>query len=60
MAKIHDEKTYYTFLEGLRNSGVCEMFDAPEYMLVRFKELTKVEATEILLNWLNACLEADI
>lgn len=43
---------YYVYLEDLRQSGVTNMFGATPYLQEEF-DLSKKEAREILINWMN-------
>ena len=48
MTQEHEE-----YLDNLRDSGVVNMFRATAFMLQRFPELTKKEAQEILMVWME-------
>lgn len=52
MTKYYDEK-YYEFLDGLRESGVTNMFGATLYLLNQFDELDKALARKILADWMK-------
>ena len=43
---------YYVYLEELRQSGVTNMFGAAPYLQEEF-DLSRKEAREILINWMN-------
>lgn len=45
-------KKYYQFLEGLRRSGVTNMFGAAPY-LMECHDLNKYDANIILLSWMD-------
>lgn len=44
---------YYKVLEGIRRTGVCNMFGASPYLQEFCPELSKKEADEILCNWMH-------
>ena len=50
---------YYKFLEGLRRTGVCNMFGASEVLVECFPELSDEQAQEILVNWMSNYSELD-
>lgn len=54
--EISDEKRekYYNFLDGLRDSGVCNMFGATPYLREAFPELDKIASTRVLADWMNS------
>ena len=43
---------YWLYLEALRKSGVTNMFGAAPYLQREF-DLSRDEASEILLDWMN-------
>jgi hypothetical protein len=47
------EDTMFTYLEGLRQSGVTNMFGAGPYLEREFG-LKRAEAKEVLLNWMKS------
>ena len=47
------EDTMFTYLEGLRLSGVTNMFDAGPYLEREFG-LDRNEAKEVLLDWMKS------
>ena len=47
------EDTMFTYLEGLRQSGVTNMFGAGPYLEREFG-LNRNEAKEVLLNWMKS------
>ena len=47
------EDTMFTYLEGLRQSGVTNMFGAGPYLEREFG-LDRYEAKEVLLNWMKS------
>jgi len=50
---IKDEwKDYYDVLEGIRRTGVCNMWGSAIYLAEFCPELTLPEAQEILLSWI--------
>ena len=44
---------YYKVLEGIRRTGVCNMYGASIYLKEFCPELTEKEADEILINWMS-------
>lgn len=51
---IKEEWTeYYKVLEGIRRTGVCNMWGAHVYLKEFCPELSKEEAREILCNWIH-------
>ena len=46
------EDTMFTYLEGLRQSGVTNMFGAGPYLEREFG-LNRNEANEVLLDWMK-------
>jgi hypothetical protein len=46
------EDTMFTYLEGLRQSGVTNMFGAGPYLEREFG-LNRDEANEVLLDWMK-------
>lgn len=52
--KIKQEwEEYYKVLEGIRRTGVCNMFGAHVYLKEFCPELTEKLAKEILFNWIK-------
>jgi len=49
--KMTDEHLEY--LDGLRESGVTNMFGAASYLRDSYPELSKNDAREILTYWMN-------
>ena len=47
------EDTIFTYLEGLSQSGVTNMFGAGPYLEREFG-LNRNEAKEVLLNWMKS------
>ena len=47
------EDTMFTYLEGLRQSGVANMIGAGPYLEREFG-LDRNEAKEVLLNWMRS------
>lgn len=47
------EEKYYLYLDGLRESGVTNMFGAASYLQNEFPELDKSSATKVLVDWMN-------
>ena len=52
MEKV-SEDTMFTYLEGLRQSGVTNMFGAGPYLEREFG-LNRNEAKEVLLSWMKS------
>ena len=44
---------YYKVLEGIRRTGVCNMFGAAPYLREFCPELSRDESNEILCNWME-------
>jgi hypothetical protein len=44
---------YYKVLEGIRRTGVCNMFGAAPYLKEFCPELSDKESHEILCNWIS-------
>lgn len=51
MKEKQDE--YFQFLNGLRESGLVNMFGASSVLEQNFPELDKEEATKILIKWMK-------
>ena len=47
------EDTMFTYLEGLRQSGVTNMFGAGPYLEREFN-LNRHEAKEVLMSWMKS------
>ena len=47
------EDTMFTYLEGLRQSGVTNMFGAGPYLEREFN-LNRREAREVLMSWMKS------
>ena len=47
------EDTMFTYLEGLRQSGVTNMFGAGPYLEREF-DLNRNEAREVLMSWMKS------
>ena len=52
-AAANGHAEYFEYLEALRESGVTNMFGAGAYLENRF-DLTRYEARDILLEWMNS------
>jgi hypothetical protein len=51
---IRDEwEEYYMVLEGIRRTGVCNMFGAAPYLKEFCPELSEKLAQAILVNWIS-------
>lgn len=46
-------KEYYDVLEGIRRTGICNMWVASVYLKEFCPELSEKESKEILLNWIS-------
>lgn len=44
---------YYKVLEGIRRTGVCNMWGAAIYLKEFCPELSEKEASDILCNWIS-------
>lgn len=44
---------YYKVLEGIRRTGVCNMWGASTYLKEFCPELSHKESQEILCNWIS-------
>ena len=44
---------YYKVLEGIRRTGVCNMYGAAPYLKEFCPELSHKESQEILVNWIH-------
>lgn len=44
---------YYKVLEGIRRTGVCNMWGASIYLKECCPELSEKESEEILCNWIS-------
>ena len=47
------KEEYFAFLEDLRQSGITNMFGAAPYLRKEWPELTRTEARDILLSWMD-------
>lgn len=51
---IRDEwEEYYKVLEGIRRTGVCNMWGASPYLKEFCPELSEKESEAILVNWIH-------
>lgn len=48
-----EHEVYYNVLEDIRKSGVCNMYGAVPYLMYECPELEKLEAKQILLEWMS-------
>ena len=48
-----DWKEYYDVLEGIRRTGVCNMFSSSVYLKEFCPELSEQEAKKILCSWMT-------
>lgn len=53
-AEIKEEwYEYYKFLEDLRASNVCNMYNSAPRLGIDFPHLTRKETEEIVTNWID-------
>ena len=48
-----DWEEYYKVLEGIRRTGVCNMWGANVYLKEFCPELSEEESKEVLCNWIT-------
>jgi hypothetical protein len=48
----HDWEAYYKLLEGIRRSGICNMWGAAPY-LAELAGINQRQATEVLVSWIS-------
>lgn len=48
----HDWQEFYKVLEGIRRSGICNMFGAAPY-LAGMTGISEREASKILVSWIS-------
>ena len=48
------QDTYYAYLDGLRDSGLINMFGAAKYLEREFPELGHREAVSVLHGWMES------
>ena len=53
VAPIFYTEEHKRFLDGLRRSGIVNMFGARPYIEAGFPELTKGQATSVLTHWIE-------
>jgi hypothetical protein len=53
MSKMSTLDIYFDYLDGLRESGVVNMYGASEY-LQRDWDLSRTEAREVLKEWMES------
>jgi len=44
---------FYTYLDGLRESGSCNMFGSSEYLAAEFEDLSDLQARKIVSSWMT-------
>lgn len=44
---------YMLFLDGLRESGVTNMYHAAPYLMTEYPGLSRTEAREVILTWME-------
>ncbi len=47
------ERAVFLFLDGLRETGVTNMFGASPYIRKRFPDLNRYEANRLLCKWME-------
>ena len=47
------QDTYSEYLDGLRDSGLINMFGAAKYLEREVPELTQTDAASVLRSWMN-------
>ena len=52
-----EDKSYFEYLDNLRDSGITNMFEAVPYLINEYPELSTDEAKQILLDWINSFSE---
>jgi len=52
-AIYHDDQEYFEFLDALRETGATNMFGAASYLRDEYPELSKQEARQILMRWMD-------
>lgn len=50
-----DTRTYYAYLDELRDSGLINMFCAAPFLAREFPELSCEEAVSVLHSWMKCC-----
>lgn len=48
----HEWEEYYKVLEGIRRTGICNMWGANVYLKEFCPELNEEQAKDILLSWI--------
>jgi len=54
------QNEYFEFLDGLRESGLVNMFGASSVLEQNFPELDKDKATKILIKWMKQFRDKNI
>ena len=49
-----EDKSYFEYLDNLRDSGITNMFEAVPYLMNEYLELSTDEAKKVLLDWMNS------
>lgn len=57
MVKLKYDQRYYTFLDGLREIGVVNMFASSPHLSVVFPELDGSLARKVLVDWMKTFSE---
>ena len=53
----NEDKSYFEYLDTLRDSGITNMFEAVPYLMNEYPQLSTDEAKKILLDWMNSFSE---
>lgn len=50
---VEEWMDYYKTLEGIRRTGVCNMWGAAVYLRECYPDLSEKKSTDILLSWIT-------
>jgi len=53
----NENKSYFEYLDTLRDSGVTNMFGAVPYLMNEYPKLSTDEAKKVLKNWMETFSE---
>ena len=53
----YTEETVFKFLDGVRESGVTNMYGASPYIRKRFPDIHRYEANRLLAKWMETFSE---
>ena len=53
----NEDKSYFKYLDDLRESGITNMFGATPYLMRTFSELSEENAKKLLKNWMETFSE---